>query len=68
MHNLFPTSSSFFNDCSPAKSEDMDMKKMESKTVINSFTCDEGGEFNNNKFLKNFVENMLFTLSKMTHQ
>ena len=25
---------------------------MESKTIINSFTCDEGGEFNNKKFIK----------------
>lgn len=28
------------------------IKKMESKTIINSFTCDEGGEFNNKKFIK----------------
>jgi Tfp pilus assembly major pilin PilA len=41
----------------PAKSKDMDtildiIKKMEEKTIINSFTCDEGGEFNNKKFIK----------------
>ncbi len=48
----------------PAKSKDMDtildiVKKMESKTVINSFTCDEGGEFNNKKFLKCCAENKI---------
>ncbi len=35
------------------------VKKMESKTVINSFTCDEGGEFNNKKFLKYCAENKI---------
>ena len=48
----------------PAKSKDMDtildiVKKMESKTVINSFTCDEGGEFNTKKFLKYCAENKI---------
>lgn len=40
-----------------AKNKDMNtildiIKKMEKKTVINSFTCDEGGEFNNKQFIK----------------
>jgi hypothetical protein len=36
------------------------LKKMESKTIINSITCDEGSEFNNRQFIRYCNENDIY--------
>lgn len=36
------------------------LKEMESKTIINSITCDEGKEFKNNEFIKYCTDNNIY--------